>query len=151
MSLAMQVEWAKAKAHADHWDEELIHTVKEMCWTITFLHWKAEWWMQCAYACSNVSVALTSCLSVCVHRQAAVYKGLAYSFTGKWHPLLVAHSIPIKWPPAYIPTSASNDYIVLDVIIIYLYLQLKWLYTSYLPTDGLHSCVLSCKPLCIVY
>ena len=31
MFLAMQVEWAKTKAHADRWDKEFILTVKEMC------------------------------------------------------------------------------------------------------------------------
>ena len=108
MLLAMQVEWAKTNAHADHWGKEFILTVKEMHWTITFLDWKAKWWMQHAYAYSNVSIALTSGLSAYVHKQAAVYKGLAHSFTGKWHPLLVAHSISIEWPPAYIPTSASS-------------------------------------------
>ena len=124
MLLAIQVKWAKTKAHANRWDEEFILTIEEMCQTIAFLHWKAEWWMQCAYAHGNVSMALTSGLSACMHKQATVYKGLAHSFSSKWYLLLVAHSIPIKWPPAYIPKSgSSNDSTY--VIIIYLYLTVK--------------------------
>ena len=108
MLLAMEVEWAKTKARTNRWDEEYILTVKEMHWTIAFLHWKAKWWMLHAYAHGNVSMALTSGLSVYVHKQATVYKGLAHSFAGKWYPLLTANLIPIKWPTKYIPTSISS-------------------------------------------
>ena len=104
----MQVEWAKTKAHANCWDEEFILTVKEMHRTIVSFHWKANWWMQRAYSHTDVSVALASGLGAYAHKQAAVYQRLAHSFACKWYPLLITHSIPVEWPPTYIPTNTSS-------------------------------------------
>jgi hypothetical protein len=42
---AMRVKWAKTKAHADQWGEEVILVPEEMRWTICFLDWKASWWL----------------------------------------------------------------------------------------------------------
>ena len=40
----MRVEWAKTKARADHWHEEVFLVSEEMRCVLYFLQWKAEWW-----------------------------------------------------------------------------------------------------------
>jgi hypothetical protein len=49
----LQCKWAKLKAHAAHWAEEVQLPVEEMCHVITFLNWKAQWWKQQGNACSG--------------------------------------------------------------------------------------------------
>jgi hypothetical protein len=44
LSVALHVEWAKAKARADHWEEEVMLLNEEMCQTLEFCSWKANWW-----------------------------------------------------------------------------------------------------------
>ena len=106
--LAMQVEWAKTKAHADCWDEEFVLTVEEMRRMIEFFDWKARWWINHASLHTGISVALQSGLHGYAHKQAAVYQGLAHSFAHKWYPVLVANSIPVEWPATYIPASTPS-------------------------------------------
>ena len=100
---AMQVEWAKTKARADRWDEEFILTVEEMRRVLAFFKWKAHLWTIRANQRSDVSVALRSGLCAYAYKQAACYNSLAQSFACKWYPLMVNNSIPIEWPPEYIP------------------------------------------------
>jgi len=40
----MRVEWAKTKARADRWHEEVLLVSEEMCRVLYFFQWKAEWW-----------------------------------------------------------------------------------------------------------
>jgi hypothetical protein len=39
------VEWAKAKARADRWEEEVILLDEEMRRVLQFCRWKADWWV----------------------------------------------------------------------------------------------------------
>jgi len=48
MIIAMHVEWAKTKARADQWREEVLLLTEEMHRTICFLDWKSSWWLQLA-------------------------------------------------------------------------------------------------------
>ncbi|KII87542.1 hypothetical protein PLICRDRAFT_177283 [Plicaturopsis crispa FD-325 SS-3] len=41
---ALRVEWAKAKARAERWHEEVVLLNEEMCCVIAFCRWKADWW-----------------------------------------------------------------------------------------------------------
>jgi len=42
--LALRVEWAKAKARAARWQEEVILLDEEMRRVLQFCGWKADWW-----------------------------------------------------------------------------------------------------------
>jgi hypothetical protein len=44
MILALRVEWAKAKARAARWEEEVILLDEEMRRILEFCDWKARWW-----------------------------------------------------------------------------------------------------------
>lgn len=104
----MQVEWSKTKARGDRWDEEYVLTVEEMRRILEYCDWKAGWWTQRASLRTDVSAALQSGLHAYAHKQAAVYHDLARSFARKWYPLMIANSVPVEWPAAYIPVSTTT-------------------------------------------
>lgn len=99
----MQVKWAKTKAHTNCWDKEYLLMVEEMQCILEYCDWKAGWWTQRALLCTDIPADLQSGLHAYAHKQAAVYHDLARSLANKWHPLMISHSIPVKWPAAYIP------------------------------------------------
>lgn len=99
----MRAEWAKSKARANRWEEEVTLTVEEMQCTIAFFDWKAHWWLNQASCRQVAAVALQSGLRAYAFKQADIYRALARSFPGKWHKNLVANSILIQWPSEYIP------------------------------------------------
>ena len=103
----MRAEWAKTKARADRWEEEVLLTTEEMRRTIEFLHWKAHWWTNQGFRRQVPCVALQSGLQAYSLKQAAVCHALACSFAREWYPLLVANSIPVEWPPEYIPANET--------------------------------------------
>ena len=45
-AVALGVEWAKAKARADRWEEEVVLLDEEMRRVLKFCKWKATWWME---------------------------------------------------------------------------------------------------------
>lgn len=40
------MEWAKAKARADRWEEEVVLLNEEMQRALVFCQWKKEWWAE---------------------------------------------------------------------------------------------------------
>jgi hypothetical protein len=40
----LDCEWAKCQPQSDWWLEEIQLLIKEMCWVICYLDWKANWW-----------------------------------------------------------------------------------------------------------
>lgn len=46
MSTALRVEWAKCKARASRWREEIMLLEEEMRRSIAYATWKANWWQQ---------------------------------------------------------------------------------------------------------
>ena len=105
----MRVEWAKMKARADHWHEEILLTTEEMRRTLEFLEWRAMWWMERLDRRSDagVSVDLLSGLRAYAAKQANIQRGLAFSFAHTWYPTLVSNHIPIEWPSKYIPSHTT--------------------------------------------
>ncbi|KIM81092.1 hypothetical protein PILCRDRAFT_9123 [Piloderma croceum F 1598] len=102
---AMCVEWAKMKARADCWEEEILLTIEEMRHVIHFLDWHAKWWQERADLRPDVDPALRNGLRAYAAKQADMQQGLAQSFAKTWYPSLVANHFPIEWPSKYIPAS----------------------------------------------
>ena len=50
--LALWAEWAKSKAQAEQWEEDVVLLCKEMCHSITYWWWKASWWVQQQFPCA---------------------------------------------------------------------------------------------------
>lgn len=101
----MRVEWAKTRARADRWKEEVKLTVEEMRRIIQYLDWRAQNWRRQAdhEVRTNISDALKSGLHGYAHKQANIYERLAMSFACRWHPILIDKGIAIPWLSRYVP------------------------------------------------
>jgi hypothetical protein len=88
VSLALHVEWAKAKAWADQWEEEVILPDEEIRRVLVFCGWKNTWWKEQIAnrpeGLVGVSPELPEGLSAYVESQAAMETALAMSFAGQF-------------------------------------------------------------------
>ncbi|KIM87958.1 hypothetical protein PILCRDRAFT_44104, partial [Piloderma croceum F 1598] len=88
MQAALRVKWAKAKARADRWEEEVILLDEEMRRVLVFCGWKNTWWKEQIVnrpeGSVGVSPELVEGLSAYAESQAAMETALAMSFAGKW-------------------------------------------------------------------
>lgn len=103
----MRAEWAKAKARADRWHEEVLLLTEEMRRTISFLDWKGNWWADVACSRPDAPLPVEQGMAAYAAKQCAVYHSLAMSFAKQWHPVLKWKQIPIKWPSKYTPTDST--------------------------------------------
>lgn len=99
----MRVEWAKAKARADRWHEEVLLVTEEMHRTICFMEWKATWWLEQSASRPDAPLYVQRGIAAYAAKQAAVCRSIARSFANRWYPLLEKQQIPIQWPLQYIP------------------------------------------------
>ena len=84
MSVGLQCEWARSKAHADRWGEEVQLVVEEMHRVLAFLEWKASWWDRQRDAQLNVSTDILEGAQAYSSKQAHVNRTLAASFRSRW-------------------------------------------------------------------
>ena len=80
----LRCEWAKSKARADRWDEEVQLVAEEMRRVLTFLEWKAAWWDRHGEAQLNVSHDIQEGARAYAAKQAHVNRALAASFHMHW-------------------------------------------------------------------
>ncbi|KAJ7866049.1 hypothetical protein B0H14DRAFT_3084255 [Mycena olivaceomarginata] len=78
------VEWAKARARADRWREELILLEEEMRRTVAFCVWKSQWWKEQLDLRLDVSPALAEGLRAYALEQAEREREWAAQWTDKW-------------------------------------------------------------------
>jgi hypothetical protein len=78
------VEWAKVRAWADRWREELILLEEEMQRSVVFCAWKQKWWQDRAEPRPGVSVPLAEGLRVYALEQADREAGWNLGWTAKW-------------------------------------------------------------------
>jgi hypothetical protein len=128
-STGLRVEWAKAIARADRWEEDVILILEEMRRVLVFLSiWKATWWLDRSLARSDMNNELREGLSAYAAKQADIQMRLAASFADEWYPELARSGLsPDGWPahllesrsiptPALLnsPTTADNSDAELD-------------------------------------
>jgi len=83
--LALRVEWAKAKAHAARWEEEVILLDEEMRRTLQFCSWKAKWWRdQQSLRVLATDHILSDGLKAFAEQQAAQEFDIAKDWEVKW-------------------------------------------------------------------
>jgi hypothetical protein len=94
---ALCVEWAKAKARADRWEEEVILLDEEMRRVLEFCRWKALWWTEQVPRRENLSAQLAEGLCAYAEEQANQEQRICMAWTTKWssaralaHPILQA-------------------------------------------------------------
>lgn len=69
-TLVLRVEWAKSRARAARWKEELELLEEEMRRSIEFCRWRARWWTEQIGKRQDVSAPLLDGLTAYVHEQA---------------------------------------------------------------------------------
>jgi len=82
--IGLRCEWARSKARADRWDEEVQLVMEEMRRVLTFLEWKAAWWDGQQEAPLNVSHGVLEGAQAYAAKQAHVNRALAASFRTRW-------------------------------------------------------------------
>ncbi|KAJ7731090.1 hypothetical protein B0H14DRAFT_3097890 [Mycena olivaceomarginata] len=83
-----EVEWAKARARAERWREELILLEEEMRRVLEFCAWKAHWWDDRAEARSDVTPELAEGLRAYALAQAARERAWELDWRNKWAALV---------------------------------------------------------------
>jgi hypothetical protein len=106
---AMSVEWAKTKARADRWCEEVLLITEEMRRVICFLEWKAGWWTSQSALRVTAPPNVQRGIAAYAAKQAAISRSLAQSFAQRWHPILTKYHIPVQWPAQYVPVPMDLD------------------------------------------
>ncbi|KAJ7038352.1 hypothetical protein C8F04DRAFT_1179974 [Mycena alexandri] len=81
---SVRVEWSKAKARKERWEEEVELLREEMKRVLRFLRWRAVWWEERRASRGNVSRELASGLQAYAARQAALHRDIARKFKTAW-------------------------------------------------------------------
>lgn len=85
----MRVEWAKSRARALRWREEVLLLKEEMRRVIVYFEYKASWWVERNNAEGReASPALAEGLYAYAAGQAQLQRDLASTFSKKWAPVL---------------------------------------------------------------
>ncbi|KAJ7481680.1 hypothetical protein FB451DRAFT_1030190 [Mycena latifolia] len=84
----VRVEWAKAKAQKDRWEEEVAMLCEEMKRTLRMLRWIQMEWQSRAEQRTNVDVALAAGLKAYALQQVDVHRRLAGGFHAIWSKLV---------------------------------------------------------------
>lgn len=110
---SVRVEWAKAKARVERWEEEIRLLCEEMRRVVCFLNWKSKWWDDQRGMRSDTVLAVVRGLDAYASKQAAIHSRLASIFLTQWIPRLNALEDRPSWVTAY-PTSILTDTTVLQ-------------------------------------
>ena len=110
-TVGLGIEWAKAKARADRWEEDVVLLDEEMRRVLEFCKWKATWWMEQVSLLETLPRPLMEGLRAYAAQQADMEQRIHAAWATKWHharklaqPLLeaIAASKPTRevvvWP-----------------------------------------------------
>ena len=97
----LRVEWAKSRARAARWTEEVDLLPEEMRRTLVFLEWKAEWWKGQARRRVDVPEPLQRGIEAYALRQAALQQRIANGHAKRWLPVLKAKGFTPCWASRY--------------------------------------------------
>jgi hypothetical protein len=84
VDLALRVEWCKAKARHNRWQEEIQLLLVEMQRMLAFLAWEARQWDERATLRMVERLEFAEGLIAYANRQAAIRRALSASFSGMW-------------------------------------------------------------------
>jgi hypothetical protein len=87
MHACICVEWAKARAWALRWREEIFLLDEEMRWVLAFGEWKARWWLEQATRRNSVSEELAEGLQAYAAEHAECEALLVTLWAAKWAPV----------------------------------------------------------------
>ncbi|TFY54862.1 hypothetical protein EVG20_g9538 [Dentipellis fragilis] len=95
---SMRVTYAKARARARRWKEEIELLTEEMRRTLVFLQWKENWWYAKLDARSDAPHDIRSGLRAYAMRQSLIFNGIARSFKALWDPLCRESCLTTEFP-----------------------------------------------------
>ncbi|KAJ7180030.1 hypothetical protein C8R43DRAFT_871280 [Mycena crocata] len=85
MIVTIRVEWSKAKARKERWEEEVALLEEEMRRVLRYLRWRALWWeKRRGMRTEKVSVALRAGLDAHATRHAAMCRDMGRRFKKAW-------------------------------------------------------------------
>lgn len=96
---SMRAEWAKTRARARRWSEEVALLQEEMRRVLTYFDWKAAWWRSQGPRYTAVNLDIRSGLCAYAEKQCAMYKQLALKYREHWRPLLAANGFDVPHVP----------------------------------------------------
>jgi hypothetical protein len=97
----LRVEWAKSRARAGRWTEEVDLDVEEMRRTLTFFEWKARWWRKRTHLRLTESGDLRNGIAAYAEKQAVLLERRAANYAQHWLPVLKAKGITPCWEGKY--------------------------------------------------
>ena len=97
----MLVEWSKARARMQRWNEELLIVQEEMRRVIVYLKWKEAWWHERSSLRDHVDVTILSGVSGYAHKQAATCSRMAEKCAVYWLPHLMEKGMKPVWEADY--------------------------------------------------
>jgi hypothetical protein len=106
--LGLRVEWAKSRARAARWAEEVQLLGEEMRRILFYLQWKSEWWLAKTSARSGINKELSEGLSAYAAKQHAILQQMGRQFAAEWWPIVSANNLDTKWPAHFIPDANSQ-------------------------------------------
>ena len=80
----MRVEYAKSRARALRWSEEVTLVKEEMRRVLEFLNWKIGWWMARANSLASRTDSLAVGFMVYANRQAILLERIGLRFKKQW-------------------------------------------------------------------
>ena len=89
MSLAVRIEWAKARARHLRWWEEVHLLREEMRRVRKTLEWRAAWWEERSEGWDELDEATTEGLKAYASRQASIQRALHKQFSRLWDKPLI--------------------------------------------------------------
>jgi hypothetical protein len=104
----VRVEWAKTKARAERWQEEVLLLKEEMRRAIVDMEWRAQQWMDRAHARPNVSPDLLQGLTAYAYKQADIQISLAAGYAKKWVPILKSNGFDYSFAAQYVATDIHD-------------------------------------------
>ena len=101
------MEWAKAQARAQRWQEEVELLIEEMRRVLEYSDYMAGIWRSRMTQRTVSDKLLQSGIEAYSLKQANSWTARATKFAKLWHTALRAHGKPIDWPTHYIEAGLS--------------------------------------------
>ena len=98
---SLQVEWAKAQARKQRWEEEVLLVQEEMRRVVMYHEWKAGWWHSQAARRSDVDASVVHGVMAYAEKQAYFCECLARSCVASWLPVLKGNGPAQDWEARY--------------------------------------------------
>lgn len=92
------VLWARGRARAERWIEEVALVLEEMRRTLAFCESKSIWWRERISIREGGSIELKDGIDSYACKQVNMWEALGTHFAQQWAPVIKIHNLPSDWP-----------------------------------------------------